>query len=70
MWEINISRSSVDSLRTLQSKLSPPGERPPCSNTVWEKYGQIYYLKKKKKQKNVCNLVYIDKRKWMSLEIL
>lgn len=47
MWEINISRSSVDSLRTLQSKLSPPGERPPCSNTVWEKYGQIYYLKKK-----------------------
>lgn len=34
MCEINMSPSSVDSLRTLQSKFSPPGAIPPCSNTV------------------------------------
>ncbi len=32
--EMNISFTSVDSLRTLQSKFRPPGANPPCSITI------------------------------------
>ena len=35
MCAMNMSRRSVDSRRTLQSKLRPPGAMPPCSNTAW-----------------------------------
>lgn len=34
IWAINMSSKSVDSRRILQSKLSPPGARPPCSMIV------------------------------------
>jgi len=34
MCAINISSTSVDSRRTLQSKFSPPGARPFCSITA------------------------------------
>lgn len=34
MWAMNRSSGSVDSLRTLASKLRPPGCRPPCSTMV------------------------------------
>lgn len=34
MWAINMSSTSVDSRRTLQSKFNPPGASPFCSITA------------------------------------
>ena len=37
MWEINMSFKLVDSRRTLQSKLRPPGASPPWSKITYKR---------------------------------
>ena len=44
IWAMNKSSRSVDSLRTLASKFSPPGCRPPCSITAWGFHQKSVFL--------------------------
>ena len=57
IWAINMSSRSVDSRRILQSKLSPPGARPPCSMIVCKETVKAFSEVKEEKKSYAHELV-------------